>query len=111
MKKIKLEEVKAYEAPGHFGMTAMRLQGTEETGITKFWMGLSHFLPNGGAEWGYEDNPLEKVYFVLERFGGHDASEVKSLLLAPIIAAILITEIDVQVIQLHPALTQLLLCG
>ena len=66
MKKITLEEVKAYEAPGHFGMTAMRLQGTEETGVTKFWMGLSHFLPNGGAEWGYEDNPLEKVYFVLE---------------------------------------------
>ncbi len=66
MKKITLEEVKAYEAPGHFGMVAMRLQGAEETGVTKFWMGLSHFLPNGGCEWGYEDNPLEKVYFVLE---------------------------------------------
>ena len=66
MKKIELKEVKTYEAPGHFGMTAMRLQGTEETGVTKFWMGLSHFLPGGGAEWAYEDNPLEKVYFVLE---------------------------------------------
>jgi glyoxylate utilization-related uncharacterized protein len=66
MKKIELKNVKAYDAPGHFKMTAMRLQGKEETGVQKFWMGLSHFLPGGGAEWGYEDNPLEKVYFVLE---------------------------------------------
>jgi glyoxylate utilization-related uncharacterized protein len=66
MKKIELKNVKSYDAPGHFKMTAMRLQGKEETGVQKFWMGLSHFLPGGGAEWGYEDNPLEKVYFVLE---------------------------------------------
>ena len=66
MKKIELKDVKPYQAPGHFNMTAMRLQGKEETGATKFWMGLSNFLPGGGAEWGYEDNPFEKVYFVLE---------------------------------------------
>ena len=66
MKKVELKDVKAYEVPGHFGMTAMRLHGKEETGATKFWMGLSHFLPDGGAEWAYEDNPLEKSYFVLE---------------------------------------------
>ena len=66
MKKVEVKDVKAYEAPGHFGMTAMRLHGKEETGIQKFWMGLSHFLPGGGAEWAYEDSPLEKVYFVLE---------------------------------------------
>ena len=29
-------------------------------------MGLSHFLPQGGAEWDYDDSPLEKIYFVLE---------------------------------------------
>ncbi len=66
MKKIRLQDVAPYDAPGHFGMTAMRLQGQEETGASKFWMGLSHFLPGGGAGWAYEDNPLEKVYFVLE---------------------------------------------
>ena len=66
MKKVRLEDVKAYEAPGHFGMTAMRLIGKEETGTTKYWMGLSHFLPGGGTEWDYEDNPFEKVYLVLE---------------------------------------------
>jgi glyoxylate utilization-related uncharacterized protein len=66
MKKISLSEVKPYAAPKHFNMTAMRLQGKEETGIQKFWMGLSYFLPGGGAEWVYEDNPQEKVYLVLD---------------------------------------------
>ena len=60
------EELKIYDAPGHFGMTAMRIHGKAETGATKFWMGVSTFLPGGGAEWAYEDNPLEKVYYVLE---------------------------------------------
>ncbi|HEY98329.1 MAG TPA: cupin domain-containing protein [Dehalococcoidia bacterium] len=66
MKKISLSEVKPYAAAGHFNMTAMRLQGKEETGIQKFWVGLSYFLPGGGAEWAYEDNPNEKVYIVLD---------------------------------------------
>ena len=66
MKKISLSDVKAYDAPGHFGVSTMRLHGKDETGGSKFWMGLSHFLPGGGAEWAYEDNPLEKIYFVLK---------------------------------------------
>jgi quercetin dioxygenase-like cupin family protein len=64
MKKVEIKDVKPYQAPGHFGMTAMRLHGKDETGATKFWMGLSHFLPGGGAEMGA--TPTEKVYFVLE---------------------------------------------
>ena len=66
MVKRTVEELKAYNAPGHFGMTAMRIHGKEETGAEKFWMGVSTFLPGGGAEYAYEDNPLEKVYYVLE---------------------------------------------
>ena len=66
MKKVRLDEVKPYEAPGHFGMVAMRLSGKEETGAQKFWVGMSHFLPGGGAEYAYEDSPLEKFYFVLD---------------------------------------------
>jgi glyoxylate utilization-related uncharacterized protein len=66
MKKVSLSQVKPYAAAKHFNMTAMRLQGKEETGIQKFWVGLSYFLPGGGAEWAYEDNPAEKVYIVLE---------------------------------------------
>jgi mannose-6-phosphate isomerase-like protein (cupin superfamily) len=66
MKKVRLEDVKPYAAPGHFDMVAMRLSGKEETGAEKYWVGLSHFLPGGGAEYGYEDNPNEKFYWVLE---------------------------------------------
>ncbi len=66
MIKRTLKEVKPYNAPLHFDMKAMKLHGTEETGATKFWMGMSHFLPGGGAEWAYDESPTEKVYFVLE---------------------------------------------
>jgi len=66
MVKRTLEELTTYEAAGHYGMTAMRIHGKEETGAEKFWMGLSTFLPGGGAEYAYADNPLEKVYYVLE---------------------------------------------
>lgn len=66
MKVMHLSEAKPYFPPKHFNMTAIKLQGKEETGVTKFWVGLSYFLPGGGAEWAYEDNPLEKVYVVLD---------------------------------------------
>jgi len=66
MKKVSLSQVKPYAAARHFNMTALRLQGKEESGIQKFWMGMSYFLPGGGAEWAYEDNPNEKVYLVLD---------------------------------------------
>ena len=64
MKKVEIKDVKPYSAAGHFDMTAMRLHGKEETGATKFWMGLSHFLPGGGAE--MSATATDKVYFVLE---------------------------------------------
>jgi quercetin dioxygenase-like cupin family protein len=63
MKKVEIKDVKPYQAPKHFNMIAMRLHGKEESGATKFWMGLSHFLPGGGAE--YDESPMEKIYFVL----------------------------------------------
>lgn len=66
MKKVELKDVKPYNPPKHFDMKAFRLHGKDETGIQKFWMGMSHFLPGGGAEYDYEESPLEKVYFVLE---------------------------------------------
>lgn len=66
MKKISLSQVKPYAAAKHFNVSTLRLQGKEETGIQKFWVGLSYFLPQGGAEWAYEDNPNEKVYLVLD---------------------------------------------
>jgi mannose-6-phosphate isomerase-like protein (cupin superfamily) len=64
MKKVALTDVKPYEAAGHFGMVALKLHGKEETGSKNFWMGFSHFLPNGGAE--MAASPAEKIYFVTE---------------------------------------------
>ena len=66
MKKVRLSDVKPYAAPKHFNVSTLRLQGKDETGIQKFWIGLSYFLPGGGAEWAYEDSPTEKVYIVLD---------------------------------------------
>jgi len=53
-----------YEAPKHHECFGLRLQGFEVSKTRSFWMGLSHFLPGGGAE--FEATPAEKIYFVLE---------------------------------------------
>ena len=66
MIKRTYEELEPYFPAGHFGVTCKRYHGKDETGAEKFWIGMSVFLPGGGAEWAYEDNPLEKVYYVLE---------------------------------------------
>ena len=59
----KFQDAKPYEAPNHYDMRALRLQGFEPGGPTNFWVGLSHILPGGGA--GPDATPLEKVYVVL----------------------------------------------
>ncbi|MFH0914985.1 MAG: cupin domain-containing protein [bacterium] len=61
MKKVSVSEAVEYVAPKHFGCTTLRLQGKDETGISKFSVGFSHFLPGGGAE--FDASPPEKVYF------------------------------------------------
>ena len=58
-----LNEARPYEAPHHFGVKSLRLQGFEEGGPSNFWVGLTHLLPGGGA--GPDASPLEKVYVVL----------------------------------------------
>lgn len=63
MRIKRFAEATPYEAPNHFSMGALRLQGFEEGGPEKFWVGLSHFLPGGGA--GPDASPLEKVYVVV----------------------------------------------
>ena len=64
MIKVELKDVKPYAAPGHFNMTALRLHAKAETDSQAFWMGMSHFLPQGGAN--FDAGPTEKIYFVLE---------------------------------------------
>ncbi len=53
-----------YSAPGHFGMTAFRLQGQDASPNASFWCGLSRFEPGGGAE--RATSPLERVYVVID---------------------------------------------
>ena len=60
----KFEDAQPYEAPNHFGVTGLRLQGFEEGGPTNQGVGLSQFLPAGGA--GPDSTPFEKVYVVLD---------------------------------------------
>jgi quercetin dioxygenase-like cupin family protein len=63
MKLTRFADAKPYVAPNHYEMRSLRLQGFEPGGPEKFWTGLSHFLPGGGA--GPDASPLEKVYVVL----------------------------------------------
>ena len=64
MQVKRFEQAESYEAPNHFGVVALRLQGFEEGGPTNQWMGLSQFLPSGGA--GPDSSPFEKLYFIVE---------------------------------------------
>ena len=58
------KEAKQDPAKNHFGMVGFRLQGGDASQTQNFWVGLSQFLPAGGAEKGA--SPTEKVYVVLE---------------------------------------------
>lgn len=64
MRVTRFEDAKPYEAPNHRDMRALRLQGFEPGGPEVSWVGLSHFLPGGGA--GPDSSPLEKTYVVLD---------------------------------------------
>jgi quercetin dioxygenase-like cupin family protein len=62
MKVKRFTEAKSYEAPNHRNYTSFRLISGEE-GAQNFSVGLSHFLPGGGA--GPDASPLEKTYTIL----------------------------------------------
>lgn len=53
-----------YETRGHHDVVALRLQGPPATDAETVTVGLSHFLPGGGAA--RSSSPLERVYVVLE---------------------------------------------
>jgi mannose-6-phosphate isomerase-like protein (cupin superfamily) len=60
----RFKDAQPYDAPNHFGVVGLRLQGFEDDGPKNQWVGLSQFLPGGGA--GPDSTPFEKVYVVLE---------------------------------------------
>ncbi|MDR3497012.1 MAG: cupin domain-containing protein [Ancalomicrobiaceae bacterium] len=63
MQVTRYADARPYEAPKHFDMKGLRLQGFDVSPTANFWVGLSHFLPGGGAE--SSATPIEKVYLVL----------------------------------------------
>ncbi|MGR5143082.1 cupin domain-containing protein [Photobacterium sp. DNB23_23_1] len=69
MKLVKVDDISTYSPPGHFNVSCAKVQD-ENSGLTKFWQGLSIFEPDGGAEWqfgeGMPGSQFEKTYFVIE---------------------------------------------
>ncbi len=63
MQVKQLRDAKPYEAPNHRGYCSLRLFGLDAGGPKQFTVGLSYFLPGGGA--GPDASPTEKVYYVL----------------------------------------------
>lgn len=64
MKVTRFAEARPYETKGHFNMSALRLQGMEASPSKHCWVGLSYFLPGGGAD--SSASSTEKIYVVLE---------------------------------------------
>lgn len=84
----RFDAAEPYSAPNHRACHGLRLQGFEEGGPANQWVGLSQFLPGGGA--GPDSTPFEKVYVVLDgeitcSAGGEEATlgRYDSLTIAP----------------------------
>src|SRR5258706_14567626 len=63
MEVKRFAEAKTYAAPNHRNYASLRLFGLDAGGPKQFVVGLSHFLPGGGA--GPDASPTEKGYVVL----------------------------------------------
>ena len=61
---IKKNESTTYQAPGHYDVRSTRLHNPADVNDGKLTMGLSHFLPGGGVEFGA--NALESIYYIIE---------------------------------------------
>ena len=64
MQVKRFSEIKGYDAPNHRACSTLRVFGVEAGGTKSLIVGVSHFLPGGGA--GPDASPPEKVYYVLE---------------------------------------------
>jgi len=61
MKVIRKGQGEPYEAPKHFNYWAMNKLRPDLS--ERLQVGVSHFLPNGGAE--MSSSPMERAYYVL----------------------------------------------
>jgi len=57
-------EAYSYNAPGHFDCRTTRLHDPQDVNAGGITMGLSHFLPGGGCEYGA--NAKESIYYVID---------------------------------------------
>ena len=64
MEVTRIAEAKAYQAPKHHDVAAMRLQGFDVSGVKAFWVGFSRYEPGGRAE--RDASGTEKVYVVID---------------------------------------------
>ena len=64
MQITRLADAKRYDAPKHFDMRSLRLQGLEASATDFAWLGLSYFLPGGGAL--SDTGTVGKIYVVLD---------------------------------------------
>jgi quercetin dioxygenase-like cupin family protein len=60
----RFDEAPSYEAPNHFDMRCLRLQGKNAGPSSHMWMGLSQILPGGSTS--LDNSPFEKLYFVVQ---------------------------------------------
>ena len=63
-KITKKNESYTYEAPGHYDVRTTRLHDPADVNSGGLIMGLSHFLPGGGCNYG--SNPKESIYYIIE---------------------------------------------
>ncbi len=62
-KIVRKEDAYGYEAPLHYQMKATRLHDPDDVNDGRLVIGLSHFLPGGGCEFGC--NQMESVYYII----------------------------------------------
>ncbi|MBN8183801.1 cupin domain-containing protein [Roseibium aggregatum] len=63
MQVTRIDSAQQYEAPEHYAMACLRLQGKEATSTHSMWVGLSHLLPGGHTS--LKASPQEKIYVVI----------------------------------------------
>jgi quercetin dioxygenase-like cupin family protein len=64
MRVTRLLSAPSYDAVAHHGVAARRLQGHEAGPTSGFWVGLSYYLPGGGAD--ERPTAAETVYVLLD---------------------------------------------
>jgi hypothetical protein len=64
MNVTRIGDAPTYQAPNHFDMSCLRLQGREAGPAEQLWLGLSVVEPGGHT--GLDASPMEKHYVVVE---------------------------------------------